>query len=297
MPPTLSAGQLRSLPRFRCLNAASPRSFSTSTPLSAIGPESPRFIEIPTTRQPQVFPKVDIKGVLPPPRNLFPKRASSKTSAKYFRKTIHLPKDRTEPANEYAAWKKSIATNRRNNLYQGLNALRVRKKISDIRIAWRSRAISEERARLVHAPQREDERLTSPTITEAVRKLQLGPVPDPQREARVAAKAERVKAKEAKREEARRNALHTLYMHARSFITTEEQLDKQIEAIFVPQPFPGASTDNIWDAVGPPPTVQRLLATVNHTERELVRYHAGPGAITGQRMKKIAEELTGGKMD
>lgn len=152
---------------------------------------------------------------------------------------------------------------------------------------------------MVHAPQREDERLTSPTITEAVRKLQLGPVPDPEREARIAAKAERVKAKEAKREEARKNALHTLYMHARSFITTEEQLDKQIEAIFVPRPFPEGTTDtdNIWDALGPPPTVQRLLATVNHTEREAVRYHAGPGAITGQRMKKIAEELTGGKMD
>ena len=125
-------------------------------------------------------------------------------------------------------------------------------------------------------------------------------MPDPQREERVAAKAERVKAKKAMREEARKNALHTLYMHARSFITTEEQLDKEIEAIFVPQPFKGGanpSSDNIWDAVGAPPTVQTLLSTVNHTQKEAVKYHAGPGAITGERMKKIAEELTGGKMD
>ncbi|TVY27129.1 hypothetical protein LHYA1_G005276 [Lachnellula hyalina] len=297
MPHLLSTGQLQSLPRFRCLNAASSRLFSTSTPLSAIGPENPKFIEIPTTRQPQVFPKLDIKGVLPPPRNLFPKRAGNKTSPKYFKRTTPFPKDRTVPANEYAAWKKSLATNRRSNLHDGLRSLRRRKKISDERIAWQSRITSEERARLVHAPQREDERLTSPTITEAVRKLQLGPVPDPQREERVAAKAQRVKAKEARREEARKNALHTLYMHARSFITTEEQLDKQIEAIFVPHPFKGAATDNIWDAVGPPPTVQALLSTVKHTEREAVRYHGGPGALTGQRMKKIAEELTGGKMD
>jgi len=129
-------------------------------------------------------------------------------------------------------------------------------------------------------------------------KLQLGSVPDPRREERVAAKAERVKAKEAMREEARKNALHTLYMHARSFITTEEQLDAEIEKIFVERPFGNdAVSNNIWDAKGAPPTVQDLLSKVNRSQKNAVDYHAGPAHITGQRMKKIAEELTGGRMD
>jgi hypothetical protein len=295
MPPSLPAGQFKTLPRFACLNT---RPFSTSNPLSAIGPENPKFIEVPTTLQPQVLPKLDIKGVLPTPRNLFPKRGANKTSKSYLKATTPLPKHQAAPANDYEAWKRTIAANRRQNLVEGLRTLKTRKALSDGRIAARSKKSSEERARVLNAPQREDERLTSPTITEAMRKLQLGSVPDPRREERVAAKAERVKANEAMREEARKNALHTLYMHARSFITTEEQLDAEIEKIFVDRPFGNdATSNNIWDAKGSPPTVQDLLATVNRSQKTAVDYHAGPAHITGQRMKKIAEELTGGRMD
>lgn len=160
-----------------------------------------------------------------------------------------------------------------------------------------SRKKSEERERLLAAPQREDERLTNPTVRESMRIVKLASIPDPRRAERLVEKAERVKAKEARREEARKNALHTLYMHARSFITTEEQLDEEIEAIFVPMPFPDSSSNNIWDAMKGPKTVQDLLSEVNHTQKDAVAYHAGPAVITGERMKKIAEELTGGKMD
>lgn len=296
MPPSIPKGQLKAVPRFGYINAA--RRFSTSNPLSAIGPENPKFIEVPTTLQPQVYPKLDIKGILPPPRNLFPKRGANKISKEYLRAATPLPKKQAGPTNEYEAWKRAIAANRRQNLVEGLRTLRTRKAVSDKRIATRSKNKSEERARVLYAPQREDERLTSPTVTEAMRKLQLGSVPDPRREERIAEKAERVRAKEAMREESRKNALHTLYMHARSFITTEEQLDAEIEKIFVPRPFGSdAVSNNIWDAKGSPPTVQDLLSTVNRSQKNAVDYHAGPAQITGQRMKKIAEELTGGRMD
>jgi len=190
-----------------------------------------------------------------------------------------------------------MAASRRTNLREGLVELYRRKRTHEGFVAVRSKTKSEEREKRLHAPQREDERLTNPTITAANRTLQSGPVPDPDRAARVAEKAARVQAKEAAREEQRRNALHTLYMQARSFITTEEQLDAEIEKIFVESPYEGHASDNVWDAMGAPPTVQDMLSTVNNTQKSAVAYHAGPAAITGERMKKIAEELTGGKMD
>lgn len=175
--------------------------------------------------------------------------------------------------------------------------LHKRKKDQDSMIAGRSRARSEYREKRLHAPQREDERLTNPTITQMTRTLQTGPVPDPDRAARVAASAQRVQAKELAREERRRDALHTLYMHARTFITTEEQLDAQIEKIFVPDPHtPGVMDDSIWTNAAPP-TIADMLSNANGSSRKAVEYHAGPAALTGRRIKKIAEELTGGKMD
>jgi hypothetical protein len=192
-----------------------------------------------------------------------------------------------------------MAASRRTNLREGILDLHKRKVRQDIIIANVSKGRRRERERQLHAPQREDERLTSPTITAAMSQLQSGPVPDPDREARVAEKAARVQAKEAARAEERRNALHTLYMHAREFITTEEELDMEIEKIFGEQPFgkDKVGKDNVWEAYGAPPTVQDMLSMVNNTQKSAIQYHAGPAAITGKRIKRIAEELTGGKMD
>jgi len=192
-----------------------------------------------------------------------------------------------------------MAASRRQNLREGLVELHKRKVRQDIEMAKLSERKRERREAAVHAPQREDERLTSPTITAAVRQLQKGRLPDPGREERLAEARERVQQKEFEREEQRKNALHTLYMHAREFITTEAQLDAEIERIFVEFPFGDAHAGktNIWDAYGAPPTVQDMLSAVNNTQKSAVDFHRGPSAITGKRMTRIAEELTGGKMD
>jgi len=150
----------------------------------------------------------------------------------------------------------------------------------------------------LNAPQREDERLTNPTIIAAMSQLQVGAVPDPGREERIAEKKARVAAIEAAKAEARKDALHTLYMHARDFIVTEEQLNKEVDEIFVQNPFPNAPLKtSIWDAHHAPQTVQDMLMEVNNTQKKAVDYHKGPAHITGQRLKRIAEELTGGKME
>lgn len=278
------------------------RSFTTTSPLSSIGPENPKFIEVPLPPQRYAIPKRDIKGKLPPPRNLFPTRSADKTTPAYIAAATPEPRAERhlkEPQNEFVAWKRRMAASRRENLRQGLLDLHKRKVRQDIAMSQRSKSKRDAREAAVHAPQREDERLTSPTITQAVRQLQKGRLPDPGREERLAISRERVQQKEFEREEQRQNALHTLYMNAREFITTEAQLDAEIEKIFVEFPFGNvhAGKTNIWDAYGAPPTVQDMLSTVNNTQKSALDYHRGTAPMTGKRMTRIAEELTGGKMD
>lgn len=188
---------------------------------------------------------------------------------------------------------------RRRNLTEGLEALHKRqiKKTADME--RRSQRKMEERDQVAYAPPRPDEVLTSSTVKEAMRWLQHGHLPDPDRETRVAAKVARVQAKEADREASRRDALHSLYMHARSFITTEEQLNAKIEELFVPLPFKDEdkASDNIWDIMSSPPTVKDMLSGIHGTEKTATKYYGGPGGVNAKRVLKIAEELTGGKME
>ena len=278
------------------------RSLSTTSSLSAIGPENPRFIEVPLPPQRYAIRPRDIKGKLPTPRNIFPARRADKTSPEYIAAATPEPKAERlsrEPQNDFVAWKRRMAASRRENLREGLLELHKRKVSQDNAMAYRSKMKRRQREAAVYGPQREDERLTSSTVRQAVRELQEGRLPDPKREARIAEASKRVQAKEMSREDARKDALHTLYMHAREFITTEAQLDAEIEKIFVAEPFgrehPGKT--NIWDAYGAPPTVQDMLSAVNNTQKTALDYHRGPGPLTGKRMTRIAEELTGGKMD
>lgn len=297
MPPSVSSSSLSCFSR--CSKSSiHTRTFTTTPTLSSIGPENPRFIKVPSTPQPQANPKLDIKGTLPPPRNLFPRRAGDKTSPEYLAAVTPEPKHESEPKNEFEAWKRRMAATRRTNLREGLVELHKRKKTQDAVVAARSKARHNAREARVHAPQREDERLTNPTITSANSTLQTGHLPDPGRAARIAEMAARVQAIAAEKEQERRDALHTLYMHARTFITTEEQLDQRIEAIFTDEPFGhNDKRDNIWEAIGKPKEVQEMLNDVNKTQKSAVKFHAGPAIVTGERMKRIAEELTGGKMD
>lgn len=305
MPP-LCRSSLSSVARLQSCQAQCLylRTFSTTSPNPKIGPESPKFIEIPLPPQRNAPRNKTIKGTLPPPRNLFPARAGDKTSSEYLASATPEPSAHHQlspPQSEYIAWKRRLAAARRQNLREGLLELHRRKVRTDKAIAIRSAVKRENRERRLHAPQREDERLTTPTITAAMRKLQLGNIPDPEREARLAAASARVAAKAKALEEQRQDALHTLYMHARNFITTEAQLDAAIEKVFVERPWthiPGKEKAiSIWDAEGSPQTVQDMLSEVNKTQKSAMLFHRGPAVATGKRMLRIAEELTGGKMD
>ena len=54
-----------------CTAHASSRAFSASAGRSALGPESPRYIDIPQPPQQTVPDKIRLKGILPVPRDVF----------------------------------------------------------------------------------------------------------------------------------------------------------------------------------------------------------------------------------
>lgn len=149
----------------------------------------------------------------------------------------------------------------------------------------------------MYAPQREDERLTSPTVLLANQVLKREVLADPNRAARVAERVANVQAQEQARKEARMDALHTLYMNARHFITTEKQLAEKVDEIFTATPHGQDNTNqNIWHTHFPP-SMNALLRTGGDKRSQAIKSGAGPAATTLKRMKRIAEELTGGKME
>lgn len=158
-----------------------------------------------------------------------------------------------------------------------------------------------ERNALLSAPERDDEYLTNPTVMQSAQPTKHHILPDPNREARLAQKRANVAAMDAKKQEDRRNKLHTLYVNAGNFITTGKQLDSAIDRVFDndgqfrSDQRPGL---NVWN-LGVPETVSELLGHANKDPRgqKAMESAAGNAEVTRERMRRIAEELTGGKMD
>lgn len=98
----------------------------------------------------------------------------------------------------------------------------------------------------------------------------------------------------------RRNALHTLYMNARDFIVTEEKLNEAVERAFDPysEQFTNEARRglNVWN-LGYPETVKEALERANKGEKgRAVERSSGFSGMTDERMRRIGEELTGGKI-
>lgn len=163
----------------------------------------------------------------------------------------------------------------------------------------KSKASQEAREAALHAPERDDERLTSPTILQTMQLQHVGPIPDPNRTERIAGKKANVEDHQRKQREARVEALHTLYMNARNFIIEDGQLGDLIEREFAPkQNLDKHDKGNIWDQ-GPPDTLASLLGVGVKPRGKSSALGAGSRMkyIMERRMKQIMAELTGGKMD
>ncbi|KAI4175954.1 MAG: hypothetical protein LQ343_001236 [Gyalolechia ehrenbergii] len=284
-------------------------STTTSTHHPQIKPESPNFIHVPKAPQPDALYQPHIKGVLPVPRPIFPPKTdpSRKTTQDYFWATAPPPSPRslsapkpTDPSTRrYVLWKSKLAEHRRRNLRESLQELRSRKERTDRRLAALNASQQSEREALLSAPTPADEKFTSPSIVQTSLPSRSG-LPDPDRTARIEAKKRNYATHAAFKKAERRNALHTLYMNARDFIVTEEKLQEAVERAFDPRSGQ-FDTDakrglNIWN-LEYPDTVKEMLERVNRAEGgKAVERFAGYGAVTDERMRRLGEELTGGKM-
>ena len=295
---SLSSSICRSC-RHRLLKPSTSRTFSTSSSRLYIPPESPAYIDVPQPLQTVRDIEPRAKGILPLPRELFPPRRPDKPKQQYLDNVTRdpLPKNILPEENltETGRYKRRMAELRKTHLRSSLKELHARKSSIDSTIAARSAAKIRERARLVIQPEREDARLTNVSIPSAMRPQKVH-VLSPQEQleeynTRLAAHEANLAAKH----EDRLDSLHTLYMNARGFITTKEQLKTAIDDTF-------KSNRSIW-IDGTPETVQGMIrrgkdrnVTEGRGGMTLLDDLAERASKDQERMKKIAERLSGGKL-
>jgi len=281
--------------------AKTARAFTTSSSTRQIGPESPRYIDVPQPPQQTFPPRPRIKGILPVPRDIFHHRIGGvdKVTPEYLASATQESKTQSIAMSEADEtrnqWRLRMASRRRQNLREGLLELQSRRRHTDKFLADRGARRQAQRQQLIEQKEQEDERLTNPSISPVMRLSRTGRiVPDPNREERLAEMVKRVREKEAKRANARQDAMHTLYTHAKDFITTEAQLDSAIVAAFE-NPSWGHKGSSAW-ANGAPETVQQMLNRANRTRTGLFGDEGQGQKVMTNRVKRIAEELTGGKL-
>ncbi|KAI9739803.1 MAG: hypothetical protein M1834_006524 [Cirrosporium novae-zelandiae] len=283
------------------------RSFSSTAATLAKGPESPDFVYVPQSLQQDAPQLPHVKGFLPVPRKLFSRRRVDKPSAAYLMAATKEPSKHTrlsdtESEKDYRTWKRRMATMRRQNLREGLIELFNRKIEIDKKVAARGERRQAQREHSLYKPLPRNVKYTRPSIPPALLQSS-GIVPDPNRDERIASRRENVEDAQTEKQDERQEALHSLYMNARNFITSEAQLDSEIERVFGPWELgsnPDWSDDvstgrNIWN-MGTQPTVQKLLSEVSKSGSNVLSANIGDARITRGRVRKIEEELTGGKL-
>jgi hypothetical protein len=286
-----------------CAARSSSRPFSASATQLALGPESPRYIDIPQPPQQSIPDKTRLKGILPVPRDVF--------AGQDPKTPINLDQATKEPAvqpshnDPRSVWKDRMAASRRKNLKEGLQALQHRRIKSDTYMATRATLRQQDREARLHRPEPDDERLTAPSVdSNLLSLLQKGPLPDPNKDHRLAQMRARQAAVSHARQEDRRDALHSLYVNARDFIVTDAQLNAAIDRSFgtVDQPRAfGSGGASIWDsAQSAPSSVVDMLntATARGTRGGALSQSAQnrESALTHARVRKMAAELTGGQL-
>lgn len=197
-----------------------------------------------------------------------------------------------------------MAAGRRENLGEGLRELWARKQTLDARRAHdRAAKLAANRAAAT-APEREDERLTRATVN--AKTLATAVQPDPERFERALASRAVTDAVAAEKSERRRDAIQELYMSARRgpFIVDEGGLEAAVEREFGEDGhrFRGRSPTNqpiisVWDLEGSPDTVGDMLREVSGRDGRVLVDLTTQRSKTEKRQKRVAEELTGGKMD
>lgn len=280
------------------------RCFSSTPAALALGPQSPNYIEVPKPAQPTFPLDPNLKGHLPIPRDIFQTRTKHpKDSDVFLRKATKDAKDRKAPGPfsrdaDARLHKQRLADARKEALKAGVKELHARHVTSDAQHLERIQKSGELRTKLAMAPRRQVDVLTDTSVSKGVRDFLADALPVANRnmDARRRAYDRRMAAQQA----VRASRLHDLYTNAREFIVTEEQLDEAIEKVFGTEESPMG-----WDIkgnMGPRKNNNDGLSPWHGPMPEGVgdmmnKLRGGEGVgLAKLRVKKLAEELTGGKM-
>ncbi|KAK0941827.1 hypothetical protein LTR48_003259 [Friedmanniomyces endolithicus] len=296
---------------WKCLQC---RTFSATTSNRRLGPEHPDYIPIPQPPQQTLPDRPFIKGRLPVPRDVFAGAEGRDEASPEWLDPHTRPRNKSArvKAGSREEWKVKISDMRRQNLREGLVSLKARRETDQHALKTRSDRNQRERQEALTRPEREDERLTTPSHGLDLDHLFHGYIPgspgvrpDPTRDERIA----RMRANVAARAEAARaeraSHVNTLYMNARQFIVNPQQLNAAVDEAFGttenPVMFgdPHSSMANrenaasVW-ANGKPDRVQDMLNRANHVGgKYAVEGAAGYSVINSERIRRIAEVFTG----
>lgn len=282
------------------------RTFSVTPASRALGPQSPNYVEVPKPRQPTFPPKPNTKGHLPVPRDVFKTRNSnSKESDAFLDRSAPAPTELKTPGPysrdvDYRLYKQRLADKRREALREGVKQLHERKVTTEGRHLQKIKENYADKRKRAMAPPRQVDVLTQTSIPKGVRDFLSGNLPMSSRlvitDARRVAYGRRMK----RVHKVRTSRLHDLYINAREFIVNEQQLDAAIEKTFGTEEAPlGWNNTGIMGLrseghEGLSPWHGYLPEGVGDMLQKL-RGGEGVG-LAKERVKKVAEELTGGKM-
>lgn len=217
-------------PQWRCPSC---RALSTTSRLAQVGPESPRYIAIPEPPQSSFHRDRFVKGSLPVPRNVFSKNARGRRPNDKLDETTRNPThDRAAGPGSRQEWKHKLSEQRRRNLREGLSALEDRRVRTEKQLNRRGLERQREREEWLARPELEADRLTAPSVNMDVEALLHGRLIDPTREERMAARRSVYEERQGLKRAEREISTHSLFMQARTFCTTPEQLEQKVEEAF-----------------------------------------------------------------
>ncbi|KAG5950365.1 hypothetical protein E4U58_001684 [Claviceps cyperi] len=275
------------------------RNFSNSHRLGSlrVSPESPSYVRLPTPPQSDEARPTRIRGHLPVPREVFPRReGDAKIQASYIEKTAPRSTQVREN-NNVQRWKAALADSRRSNLKDGLDALWDRRLEKD---NYRARRKTQQHNKAGVQVVREDDRLTRSTILKALMDTKVHP--DPERFSQAKKSRSKILALDSAKREARRDAIMELYTSASKFIVYENELKAEIDKVFTEDYFRtlsrqasrrGCCTDNVWGVCGKPPSISNMIEASTGASTKLYSV----SDLSVNRQKTIADHLTSGKME
>jgi hypothetical protein len=280
------------------------RSFASTPSRRALGPESPNYIEVPKPLQPTFVRQPHIKGILPKPRDVFKTRSPlPKESDEFLQASTRDPAKPVRPGKysrdaDIRLYKQRLADSRKKALREGVKELHARKVTTETEEKAALQQLFAERRAAAMAPPREVDVLTQTSVDKNIRAFLEGTLPSTSRSNISEARRLAFRRKMAKHAAAREARLHDLYTKAREFIVNEEQLDEAIEKAFGTEEQPVGWTNQGEETVGAEYAKSPWAGPMPEGVSELLqKLKGGEGVgLAKERVKKVAEELTGGKM-